>query len=137
MKIYYAHHIWKYNTPIEEYELECITKQFKDAEIINPRITLPQDKPENKILQYAYQIIQKCDALVFSTVSGLIGNGIFNEIAVAVNSGKKLYQIEGDTCYAISDANIKDIIFNGNNRIYALVHSPEEYQNSNWPYANK
>ena len=47
MKIYYAHHVWKYGTPIEDYELECIKKKFDSAEIINPRTSLPQDRPES------------------------------------------------------------------------------------------
>lgn len=81
MKIYYAHHVWKYGTPIEDYEIDCIVNQFDDVEIINPRTTLQQNRPEHEILSAAYETITKCDALVFSTVSGMIGHGIFNEIA--------------------------------------------------------
>ena len=51
MKIYYAHHVWKYGTPIEDYEIECIKKQFENAEIINPRTSLPQDSSESEILR--------------------------------------------------------------------------------------
>lgn len=133
MKIYYAHHIWKYNTPIEDYELECIKKCFDDAEIINPRKSLPQDRSELEILQSAYDTIKNCDALVFSTVSGMIGHGVFNEIAVAVNSGISIYQIVGNACYKVPDANLKDIIFCGDNRVYALIHVPHDYQeNTDW-----
>lgn len=133
MKIYYAHHIWKYGTPIEDYEIECIKKKFDSAEIINPRTSLPQDRPESVILQSAYDTIKGCDALVFSTVSGMIGNGVFNEIAVAVNSGIQLYQLEGNNCYRIDDAKLKDIIFCGDNRVYALIHAPHDYQeNTDW-----
>lgn len=133
MKIYYAHHVWKYGTPIEDYELECIKKKFDSAEIINPRTSLPQDRPESVILQSAYDTIKGCDALVFSTVSGMIGHGVFNEIAVAVNHGIPIYQLEGNDCYKIADANLKDIIFRGDNRVYALVHTPYEYQeNTDW-----
>lgn len=123
MKIYYAHHIWKYGTPIEDYELECIKKKFDSTEIINPRTSLPQDRPESVILQSAYDTIKGCDALVFSTVSGMIGHGVFNEIAVAVNHGIPIYQIEGNDCYKIIDADLKDIIFVGDNRVYALVRT--------------
>lgn len=128
MKIYYAHHLWKYGTPIEDYEIECIKKKFDDAEIINPRTSLPQDKPESEIMQLAYDSIKSCNALVFSTVSGMIGHGVFNEIAVAVNSGIPIYQLEGDTCYKMKDADLKSVIFQGDNRVYALVHIPYEYQ---------
>lgn len=133
MKIYYAHHIWKYGTPIENYELECIMRKFQDVEIINPHIVLPQGKPESEILQVAYNTIKSCDALVFSTVSGMIGHGVFNEIAVAVNSGIQVYQLEGDTCYEMKDIDLKNIVFKGDNRIYALVRVPYEYQeNTDW-----
>ena len=133
MKIYYAHHIWKYGTPIEDYEIECIKKKFDSAEIINPRTSLPQDRPESVILQSAYDTIKGCDALVFSTVSGMISHRVFNEIAVAVNSGIQLYQFEGNNCYRIDDAKLKDIIFCGDNRVYALIHAPHDYQeNTDW-----
>jgi hypothetical protein len=128
MKIYYAHHLWKYGTPIEDYEIECIKKKFEDAEIINPRTLLPQDKPESEIMQLAYDTIKGCDVLVFSTVSGMIGHGVFNEIAVAVNSGISIYQFEGNTCYEMKDVDLKDIVFQGDNRVYALVRIPYEYQ---------
>lgn len=128
MKIYYAHHVWKYGTPIEDYEIECIKKKFEDAEIINPRTLLPQDKPESEIMQLAYDTIKGCDVLVFSTVSGMIGHGVFNEIAVAVNSGISIYQFEGNTCYEMKDVDLKDIVFQGDNRVYALVRIPYEYQ---------
>ncbi len=133
MKVYYAHHIWKYDTPIEEYELDCIKGCFEDAEIINPRTALPQGKSESEILKAAYEAIKDCDALVFSTVSGMIGHGVFNEIVVALNSGVELYQLEGNDCYKISDADLKDIIFSGDNRVYALVRTPIKYQeNQEW-----
>lgn len=127
MKIYYAHHIWKYGTPIEDYELECIKKKFDSAEIINPRTSLPQDKPESVILQSAYNTIKDCDALVFSTVSGMVGHGVFNEIAVAVNSGIEVYQLHGNACYRIDDASLKSIIFAGDNRVYVLLRIPSNY----------
>lgn len=128
MKVYYAHHIWKYGTPIEDYELKCIKRKFQDAIILNPRTSLSQDESESEILQTAYNIVKDCDALVFSTVSGMIGHGVFNEIAVAVNSGIEVYQLHGDTCYKIDDASLKSIIFDGDNRVYALVHVPHDYQ---------
>ena len=84
MKVYYAHHIWKYDTPIENYELNCIKQRFEGAEIINPRTNLPQNLSESMILDTAYGMIKDCDALVFSTVSGMIGHGVFNEIAADV-----------------------------------------------------
>mgnify|MGYP001080317084 CR=1 FL=1 len=93
MKIYYAHHVWKYDTPMENFEIKCIERQFKDAVIVNPRTTIPQDQPESVILDYAYKALNNCDAIVFSTFSGMIGHGVFNEIIYAFNAGKKVYQV--------------------------------------------
>lgn len=133
MKIYYAHHVWKYDTPMENFEIKCIERQFKDAVIVNPRTTIPQDQPESVILDYAYKALNNCDAIVFSTFSGMIGHGVFNEIAVAVNSGVAIYQLEGDSCYKMDDIDLKEIIFRGDNRVYALVRTPYEYQeNQEW-----
>ena len=95
MKIYYAHHVWKYDTPIENFEIKCIERQFKDAVIVNPRTTIPQDQPESVILDYAYKALDDCEAIVFSTFSGMIGHGVFNEIIYAFNAGKKVYQLDG------------------------------------------
>ena len=130
MKIYYAHHVWKYDTPIENFEIKCIERQFKDAVIVNPRTTIPQDQPENVILDYAYKALDDCEAIVFSTFSGMIGHGVFNEIIYAFNAGKKVYQLDGTECIEIRSYTdfiehvIRDFIFRGDNRMYAVVNSP-------------
>lgn len=130
MKIYYAHHVWKYDTPIENFEIKCIERQFKDAVIVNPRTTIPQDQPESVILDYAYKSLDDCEAIVFSTFSGMIGHGVFNEIIYAFNAGKKVYQLDGTECIEIRsytdfiEHGIRDFIFRGDNRMYAVVNSP-------------
>lgn len=130
MKIYYAHHVWKYDTPIENFEIKCIERQFKDAVIVNPRTTIPQDQPESVILDYAYKALDDCEAIVFSTFSGMIGHGVFNEIIYAFNAGKKVYQLDGTECIEIRnytdfiEHGIRDFIFRGDNRMYAVVNSP-------------
>lgn len=130
MKLYYAHHVWKYGLPIEEFEIQCINRQFKDAEIVNPRTTIPQDQPESVIFDYAYKALDDCDAIVFSTFSGMIGHGVFNEIIYAFNSGKKVYQLDGTDCIEILDSldfieqGIRDFIFRGDNRMYAVINPP-------------
>lgn len=130
MKIYYAYHVWKYDTPIENFEIKCIERQFKDAVIVNPRTTIPQDQPESVILDYAYKALDDCEAIVFSTFSGMIGHGVFNEIIYAFNAGKKVYQLDGTECIEIRnytdfiEHGIRDFIFRGDNRMYAVVNSP-------------
>lgn len=130
MKLYYAHHVWKYNTPMEHFEIQCIEQQFNDAVIVNPRTTIPQDQPESIILDYAYKALNDCDAIVFSTFSGMIGHGVFNEIIYAFNAGKKVYHLHGMTCYEVEDFEFfmnevfRDFIFRGDNRMYAILNSP-------------
>ena len=96
----------------------------------NPRTTIPQDQPESVILDYAYKALDDCEAIVFSTFSGMIGHGVFNEIIYAFNAGKKVYQLDGTECIEIRsytdfiEHGIRDFIFRGDNRMYAVVNSP-------------
>ncbi len=130
MKIYYAHHTWKYDTKIEEFELNCINRNFKGADIVNPKSTICQSDPEDKIMNSAYKTIDSCDALVFSTFSGMVGHGVFHEIIYAFNSGKKVYQLQGTECIEIEDYDdfmmkvFREFIFRGDNRMYAILNSP-------------
>lgn len=131
MKIYYAHHIWKYGTPIEVFEMSVIKNGFDfedEFEIVNPRDTLSQGISESEIMKQAFLMIDQCDALVFSTISGVVGHGVFNEVMYALNKGIQVFCLMGDDCYLVEDKEIfKDIIFKGDNRVYALVNVPSEY----------
>lgn len=132
MNIYYAHHTWKYGTLIESFETECINRFFNsdDPKIINPKDVVPQDKNETEIMNDCYAVINDCDTLVFSTFSGMIGHGVFNEIIYALNCGKKVYHLHGIGCYEIEsleffmDEVVSDFIFRGDNRMYAILNSP-------------
>lgn len=127
MKIYYAHHTWKYDTKMEAYEKNVIYDAFPDSsiEIVNPSEVLPQDCAESEIMTAAIDTLAECDTLVFSTVSGMIGRGVFDELMYALNTGMTVYQLDGNKCYHIKSKNcIKEIIFDGDNRVYALVNSP-------------
>ena len=132
MKVYYAHHTWKYGTPIELFETECIRKFFgsDDLTVINPKDAVSQDKNETEIMEDCYSTINDCDALVFSTFSGMIGHGVFNEIIYALNCGKKVFHLHGIGCYEIDslelfmDEVVADFIFRGDNRLYAILNSP-------------
>jgi len=139
MNIFYSHHTWKYGTPIELYEMAKIMSYFDvnnqdDFTIINPSKALNQEQPESDIMKDAFRLIESCDVLVFSTVSGMIGHGVFNEVVYALNCGKRVYQLYGTDFYEIESIGsfmeywVKDIIFKGNNREYATIYAPEEFQ---------
>lgn len=136
MRIYYAHHLWKYGNKIEDYEMRCIHECFdsedEQVEIVNPKDDVKQENNEIDTMANCYNVIDTCDTLVFSTFSGMVGHGVFNEIIYAFNTGKKVYQLYGTYCYEIDD--LKDFIenyfvtfiFKGDNREYALI-DPYDY----------
>ena len=95
MRIYYAHHLWKYNTKIEEYELSIIRKKFPDAEILNPNGMVCQSLPESEIVQDCFSKILECDALVFSDISGMVGYGVYSEVQFASFHYIPIYRIVG------------------------------------------
>ena len=85
-KVYYAHHMWKYGTPIEEYELSLIRAYFKEWQGINPstdiaQVDLDKGRDGAAVMQDCLQTVAQCDALVFSSVNGVIGWGIYDEVA--------------------------------------------------------
>ena len=139
MNIFYSHHTWKYGTPIEFYEMAKIMAYFSaedqdDFTVINPSEVLNQEQPESDIMKDAFRFIEDCDTLVFSTVSGMISHGVFNEVVYALNRGKQVYQLYGTKLYEIENIGsfmeywVKEIIFKGNNKEYATIYAPEEYQ---------
>ena len=125
MKIYYAHSRMKYNTMIERYEFALIRKKFPDAEIINPNGTVDQTLPEGDIMQECYKLIDECNILVFSSISGVIGKGVYREIKRA----KKIFYINDNTVnklisceFMVADEipELKNIGI-GSDMIYAIV----------------
>lgn len=92
MRIYYAHHLWKYNTTIEQYEIDLIKKTFPEAKIVNPNTDIEQNREESEIMSDCIESVESCDALVFSSLDGVIGKGIFDEI----NNAREVYYIHGN-----------------------------------------
>ncbi len=111
---YYAHSIYKYNTPIEEYELSLIP-----GRVINPNGIVDQTKNENEIMKECYKLIDKCDSLVFSSVDGVIGRGVADELTYAFIRNKSVYYIHGNRLNKIKSIVIKPIEDRTTDRIYA------------------
>lgn len=135
-KVYYAHHSWKYSTPIETFELELLAAHFPEDEykIINPRLFVDQALSEDEIMKQCYALLDECDCIVFSTVSNLIGHGVFNELAYAINKRREIFRLDGiNVCQETFDGFyndnshralftiVDDIVFDGNSRVYATV----------------
>ena len=116
MKIYYAHHLWKYDTEIELYEIELIRKAFPGATIINPNSDVEQSRDVAAIMSDCIKAAKQCDAVVFSSVNGVIGKGVFDE----VTSANATYYINNHAIKPFTGT-FQIISNSATNRIYAIV----------------
>lgn len=122
MKIYYAHHMWKYDTNIEKFELDLIKAKFKNDTIINPNGDIdfsPFNGDIEEEMEECYRIVEKCDAVVFSSLSGVVGRGVVGEVNKAIELGKNLYYLENDTIKKVETLNFK--LTNRSNSLFATV----------------
>lgn len=120
MKIYYAHHIWKYNTLIEEYEMALIKDAIPNAEIINPNGAVEQNATTEKIMSDCFDWVDQCDAVVFSSISGVVGKGVVDEVTKAVRQQKPVYYIQ-DNAVSLITPTFEKIENSTTGRIYAIV----------------
>lgn len=125
MKIYYAHHIWKYDTEIETYELNLIVKNFSNAEIINPNRVVNQNRSETDIMSDCFNYVRNCDAIIFSSLSGIVCKGVVDEVTLAKNLNKKVYYIFNNSIKLVPYINFEVIKNSDSNRIYAIVKHNE------------
>lgn len=56
-----------------------ISKAFPCAIIINPNTDIEQDRGNAEIMKDCLSAVDKCDVLVFSSVNGVIGKGVYDE----------------------------------------------------------
>ena len=124
MKIYYAHHIWKYGTKIEEYELNFIKKIFPNAEIFNPSTDIDQTKSEDKIMKDCFNAVVNSDMVIFSSMNGCIGRGVFREIRFAYQNNIEVKYLFADRIQKYSKERFEQmsILNNESQRIYAVVN---------------
>ena len=97
LHIYYAHHQWKYGTKIEEYELDLIKAYFPNATIFNPSVSLNiNGETEDEIMEFCLHQVGISDMVIFSSVDGLVGIGVFKEITHAKELNIPVYYIDRD-----------------------------------------
>ena len=96
--IYYAHHLYKYNTKIEDWELELIEEKLPQYVIFNPstHFTFSKEMTEEEIMNICLETVRDCEALVFSSLSGVVGRGVFSEVSLAMELGKDVYCLHED-----------------------------------------
>lgn len=120
-RIYYAHHQYKYNTKIEEYELDLINKLLPSYKVLNPNgdVAFKKSSSEEERMDEFLNAVSNCDALVFSSLSGVVGKGVYKEVNLALYLKKPVYYLHDNDLerYYYSDFDI----INESNRIYAIV----------------
>lgn len=95
--IYYAHHQWKYGTKVEQYELDLIKRYFPHAIIFNPSVDLEiKTTNEEYIMEECLAKVDESDIIVFSSMDGCIGTGVYHEIEEAKKRGKLILYIFND-----------------------------------------
>lgn len=96
--IYYAHHQWKYNTSEENYELDLIQRYFPNANIFNPSHDLEHtaDDGEEAVMAECLEVVRNSDILVFSSLDGCVGTGVYHEVKEAQKEGKIVFYIWQD-----------------------------------------
>jgi len=119
--IYYAHSVTKYGTDIEKFELALIGARFPLFQIINPNGMNDESLPEDEILRNCFSIISRgdCEGLVFSSMSGLVGIGVLNEIQCAMGQSIPVYEISGAEIYKVQSIRSVEVDFS--NRVFAQV----------------
>lgn len=88
--IYYAHHQWKYDTKIEAYELALIERYFPYAAVFNPSTDLKTKDcgDEEKIMAECLDTVERSGFVIFSSMDGMVGKGVYEEVAYAKETGK-------------------------------------------------
>lgn len=100
--IYYAHHQWKYGTKVEQYELDLIKRYFPSASVFNPSTDLKTSESdgEENIMLECFEVIRNSDMLVFSSMDGVVGTGVYHEVREAQKLGKIVFYIFDNTLYS-------------------------------------
>ena len=120
MKIYYAHHLWEYGTEIEKYELEIIKSRFPDVEIINPATDVSQFGTSEEIMVKCFKAVKSCNSIVFSSVDGIIGKGVFDEVTLGASLSKPIYYIFNNQLLEFRGS-LETILKGTSKRIFATV----------------
>ena len=122
--IYYAHHQWKYGTKIEEYELDLIKRYFPHADIFNPAVDLDVDgRTEDDIMNDCFGKVIESDIIIFSSMDGVTGVGVYKEVIKAILHKKLVLYIFNDELHTHFTINP---LIDGTDRIYASVELDDE-----------
>ena len=100
--IYYAHHQYKYKSIEEAYELDLIRRYFPQAKIFNPSTDLKSNLlgDETIIMRECLETGRASDILIFSSMNGVVGTGVYHEVEEAQRANKIVFYIFHDQLYS-------------------------------------
>ena len=128
--ISYAHHRWKYSTQIEAYELDLIRRYFPTSTIFNPSEHLDvEGRSEEDIMKECLDHVRDSDIVIFSSMDGVIGKGVYEELQEAYITDKLVLYILWDH---LINANFEILAMNdtsNGDRTYALIRFDESDAN--------
>lgn len=120
--IYYAHHQWKYGSLVEKYELDVIKRSYPFASIFNPSTDLKTGAAdgETAVMAECLEMVRNSDILVFSSMDGCVGTGVYHEVKEAQKNGKTVFYIYQDRLLSDFTITLFDD-FIRSDRLYAYV----------------
>ena len=121
--IYYAHHQWKYGTQIEQYEIDLIKRYFPGDTIFNPATELTTDHSlgEEAIMDECLERIRNSDNVIFSSMDGVVGTGVYHELEEARKNGKFIYYIFRNGLHSVINVSILEDA-QRTDRVYATIY---------------
>lgn len=125
--LYYAHHMFKYNTEEEKKELNLISEKFNNYYIINPNGFICQENDEKSIMNQCLHFVKNnSDILVFSTIEDqIMGKGVYDEIKCALQDNKTVYYLYKDNFSEFTKEYFDNILIihneSGSNRYYGKI----------------
>lgn len=123
--IYYAHHRYKYGTKVEEYELNLIKKYHPDADIFNPATDLDihDGITEEEAMEQCIKQVKASDIVVFSSMDGMIGKGVFEELEAAKEAGIFTLYLHHDALINQEYFDYRKYALSTDDRVYGVVYS--------------
>ena len=95
MRVYYSHAICTYRTQTEKAERKQIRARFPKYKIIDPGEYEGNIEKTLGGMEYCFQLIRSCDALIFSRLKTKITAGVGKEINYALRNGVRVYELRG------------------------------------------